>query len=103
MKLKQKDTVIILKGKDKGKKATIEKVFPSENKVLITDTNVYKKHHKPSKNNPQGGISNKAMPINASNVQLVCSECSKKTKIAYKLTDNKKIRVCKKCNKSLDK
>jgi large subunit ribosomal protein L24 len=101
MKIKKGDTVIINSGKDRGKKGAITSVFPKNNKVVVVGVNIVKKHLKPSKKNPHGGIIDKPAALDASNVTVVCPRCSLPTRVGYKLTDSKKMRICKKCKESL--
>lgn len=102
MKLKKNDQVIIIKGKDKGKKGLVDKVIPKTNQIIVNDVNKYKKHIKPNAKNPQGGIIDIVKPINKSNAMLICPNCTKQTKINIMVKDGKKIRLCKKCNQSVD-
>lgn len=102
MKIKKGDKVTVIKGKDKGKTAVVEKSMPKAGKVIVTGVNVYKKSAKPSQKHPKGGIMNISAPISAANVMVVCPKCSKATRVGYKITQNNKIRVCKKCQESLD-
>jgi large subunit ribosomal protein L24 len=69
MKIKKGDNVIIITGKDKGKKGKISKVFVSQNKVLVEGANMMKKHHRPRKSGEKGSIKDVEMPIHASNVK----------------------------------
>ena len=91
-KLKKGDEVIVLAGKDKGKKGKITKVLPSLDKVIVSDINKVKKHQKPD-NNQAGGIVEKEMPIHISNVSLFDSSLNKAAKIGYKFEKNKKTRI----------
>jgi len=102
MKIKKNDNVIVLAGKDNGKTGVVEKVFPSTGRLVVKGIALAKKHIKPSKKNPQGGIIDINLSINASNVLIVCPSCSKPTKIAYNIKDGKKTRICKKCSQSLE-
>ncbi len=102
MKIKKGDKVAVIKGKDKGKTGTVEKAMPKTGKIIITGVNVYKKSAKPSQKHPKGGIINLSVPISAANAMVVCPKCSKSTRVAYKITQNNKIRICKKCQESLD-
>lgn len=98
MKLKKGDQVIIIVGKDKGRKGKIEKVLPKQNKVLIPGINVYKKHTKPRGERQPGGIIDVVKPLPASNVALLCPKCGKQTRIGYQIGKNKsKTRICRKC------
>ncbi len=93
-KLKKGDEVIILTGKDKGKKGKIIKMLPKLNKVIVSDLNKVKKHKKPDNNQP-GGIVEKEMPLHISNVSFFDTKTNKGTKIGYKFENNKKIRINK--------
>ena len=93
MKLKKGDTVVVISGKDKGTEGEIAQVFPSDNKVIVNGVNTAKKHSKPSKGNQQGGIIDRDMPIDASNVMLVHK--GKPVRVGYELRDGKKVRVAR--------
>ena len=94
MKIKVKDRVKIITGKYKGKEATVEKVFPSKHKVVVTGVNVVKRNSKPSRQN-KGGIIELTKPIDISNVMLICPKNNKPTRVKYQIVDGKKIRVSK--------
>lgn len=103
MKIKKGDTVKILTGKDQGKTSVVDFVFPKEEKLIVKGIQNIKKHLKPSKKNPSGGIIDLNQKINISNVILVCPNCGKFSKIKYSISKDTKIRTCKKCNKSVEK
>ena len=101
IKLKKGDEVIVLAGKDKGKRGKIVKVIPDVRKVIVTDINKYKKHQKPGNNEP-GGIIEKDMPLHISNVAFFDAQVSKGIRISYSLNkDGKKIRINKKSGKEI--
>lgn len=103
LKIKKGDKVVVLAGKDKGKKGSVLKVFPSEMKILVEGINVAKKHVKPSQANPQGGILSKEMPIHYSNLSIVDPKTDLPTKVGYKLlADNKKVRFARKSGEVID-
>jgi large subunit ribosomal protein L24 len=103
MHVKKEDTVIVISGKDKGKKGRVIVAYPRENKVLVEGVNLVKKHTKPSPKNPQGGIITQEAPIHASNVMLVDPKTGEPTRIGYKVLDNgKKVRVAKKSGEVID-
>lgn len=103
LKIKKGDKVVVLTGKDKGKKGTVLKVLPSEMRVVVEGINVAKKHVKPSQLNPQGGILSKEMPIHYSNLLLVDPKTDLPTKVGYKiLGDNKKVRFARKSGEVID-
>jgi large subunit ribosomal protein L24 len=94
MKIKKGDNVIVISGKDKGKEGTVSRVMPRSNQVLVDGINVVKKHQKPSGQNQQGGVIDRDMPLNASNVMFVHK--GKPTRVGYKvLADGKKVRIAK--------
>jgi len=101
MKLKKGDEVIVIAGKDKGRKGKIEKVFPKERKVLIPGINIVKKHVRPRKEGEKGGIVEVAKPLEVSKVALVCSKCGKSTRVGYLITKDTKERICKKCRQTI--
>ncbi len=101
MKIKKNDEVVVIAGKDRGKTGKVERVIPQKNKVIVGGVNIVKKHNRPSKRNPQGGIMEMAAPIDVSNVMLKCSRCHKPTRIGYKILNQKKYRICKKCGEEI--
>ncbi|WFA22809.1 50S ribosomal protein L24 [Paenibacillus mucilaginosus] len=103
MHVKKEDTVIVITGKDKGKKGRVIAAFPRENRVLVEGVNMIKKHAKPSQQNPQGGILNQEAPIHVSNVMLVDPKSGQPTRVGYKVLENgKKVRVAKKSGEVID-
>ena len=103
MTIKTGDNVLVITGKDKGKTGKVTAVYSNSNKVLVENVNIVSKHQKPRSQQDKGGIFKRPAPINASNVLVVCPVCGKATRIAHTEIDGKKVRVCKKCNASLDK
>ena len=94
--VKTGDTVVILSGKDKGKKGKVLAVSPKEGKVIVEGCNMIKKHVKPRRMGEQGGIVDAEGAMYASKVMLVCPKCGKPTRIAQKiLADGTKARLCK--------
>lgn len=98
MKLKKGDNVILVTGKDKGKKGKIVKVLPRENKVIVESLNMIKKHQRPRKSGEKGQIINIAMPIHASNVMIVDPKTGKGSRIGKKRMGDKFIRIAQKSN-----
>jgi large subunit ribosomal protein L24 len=103
--IRRNDNVVVVTGKDRGKRGRVLKVLPEKNRVIIEGVNFIKRHTKP---NPQrqikGGVVEREAPLHASNVQLVCPECAKPTRIGRKiLGDGRKVRICRKCEGVVDK
>ncbi len=98
MKIKKGDTVKIISGKNRGKTGKITHVFPKENKIVVEGVNVRKRHTRPKKQGQKGQIIQRPMPIDVSNAVLICSRCSKPTRVGSGVAGAKKIRICKKCN-----
>ena len=99
-KLKKGDEVIVLAGKDKGKKGKIIKMLPEKNKAIVSEINKVKKNQKPDNNQP-GGIIEKEMPVHISNIAYYDSDLKKGVKIGYKLNNNKKNRINKSSGKDI--
>ncbi len=97
MRIKKGDTVQVLAGNDKGKTGEVLEVIPKDSKVVVKGVNVRKKHIKPRKQGEEGGIIPVECAIDSSKVNVVCPKCGKSTRIEYKIEDDKKVRICKKC------
>ena len=97
MNIKKDDKVIVLSGKDKGKQGKVLIADPKGMKVTVEGVNVATKHQKPQRQGQDGGIIQKEAPLYACKVMRVCPKCGKGTRVAHKITDGKKVRVCKKC------
>ncbi|MGB9848093.1 MAG: 50S ribosomal protein L24 [Minisyncoccia bacterium] len=97
LKFKKGDEVIMLTGKDRGKRGKIIKVLPDKNKVVVEGLNLIKKHLRPKRQGEKGEIINLPRPVDASNVALWCSTCGKGVRAGYRFEGDKKIRICKKC------
>ncbi|GMQ92627.1 MAG: 50S ribosomal protein L24 [Acidimicrobiia bacterium] len=101
MKLRSGDTVMVISGKDAGKESKVAKVLPKVNRIIVEGVATAKRHQRPSGDLNTGGIIDKDMPINASNVMIVCKECGP-TKIGARIDDEgTKFRVCRKCGSDL--
>jgi len=102
--IKKNDQVQVIAGRDKGKSGRVLEVYPGKHQIFVEHVNMVKRHVRP---NPakqiRGGILEKEGPIHVSNVALICSECGP-TRIQHReMSGGKKVRVCSKCEKSLDK
>ena len=102
--IKKEDKVKVIAGKDKGKIGKVLNVNRKKSRVLVEKINIVKRHSKPSATNKQGGIVEKEMPIQWSNVMVMCNKCVTPARVKMqRLEDGKKIRVCVKCGEALDK
>jgi large subunit ribosomal protein L24 len=108
MNIKKGDTVLIIAGKDKGKQGTVSRAMPQLNKVIVEGLNVVKKHVRPQGQTRQGGVIEKAMPLQVSNTMLICTECGEPTRVGHERrpvgADQKvrSVRLCKKCHKVIE-
>ena len=98
MKIKKGDNILVISGKDKGKAAKIIKSFPKDAKVLIEGVNLRSRHVKPRKQGEKGQIVRVPVPMDISNVKIICPKCGKAARLGYKVENDKKFRVCKKCH-----
>ena len=103
--IRRNDNVVVITGKDRGKRGRVLKVVPSTNRLVVEGVNFIKRHTKP---NPQrqikGGVVEREAALHASNVQLVCPECGKPTRLGRKiLGDGRKVRICRKCDGVVDR
>ena len=102
MKVRKGDDVVVLAGKDVGRRGTITRVIRGTDKVIVDGVNMVKRHTKPKGQVMQGGIIDKEMPIHASNVGLVCKACKRPRRIGYRFEgDGTKVRVCRTCGGEL--
>ena len=103
MRIKKNDTVRVITGEDRGKEGKVLKVFPDKGRIIVEKVNLIKRHTRPSKLVPQGGIIEKEAPINATNVMLVCPSTGKPTRIGSEvLADGSRARVSKKSGEMLN-
>ena len=101
MNVKKGDTVVVLSGKDKGRQGKVQGTMPKAGKVVVEGVNMVTCHTKPRRQGEEGGIVRREAPLYASKVQVVCPKCGKGTRVAHKIEDGKKIRVCKHCGAGL--
>ncbi|MBD5103813.1 MAG: 50S ribosomal protein L24 [Ruminococcaceae bacterium] len=99
--VKKGDEVMIISGKDKGKKGKVLEISPSEGKVIVEGRNMVTKHVKPRRQGELGGIVKAEGPLYACKVMPVCPKCSKATRVGHKINGDKKVRVCKHCGAEL--
>jgi large subunit ribosomal protein L24 len=103
--IRKNDNVVVTTGKDRGKRGRVVRVVPDKNRLIVEGVNIIKRHTKANpQRNIKGGLVEREAPLHASNVQLVCPECGKPTRIGRKiLGDGRKVRVCRKCEGVVDK
>ena len=101
MKIKKGDTVKVLSGNDKGKTGEVLQIIPKDDKIIVKDVNVRKKHVKARKQGDESGIISVECAIPSAKVNVVCPKCGKPTKVGYSMEKDKKVRVCKKCGTKL--
>ena len=101
MNVKKGDTVVVLSGKDKGKQGKVQRTIPSEAKVVVEGINMVTCHVKARRQGEESNIVKREAPLYASKVQVVCPKCNKPTRVAHKIADGKKSRVCKHCGAEL--
>ena len=103
LKIKKDDEVIVRTGRDKGKRGTVLRVLPKENRVVVDGVNTVKRHVKPTQNEPQGGIQEKVLPIHISNVALIDPQNDQPTRVGYRvLDDGRKVRYAKRSGEVID-
>ncbi|MDI3472099.1 MAG: large subunit ribosomal protein [Thermotogaceae bacterium] len=104
MRIKKDDVVEVITGNDKGKRGKVLRVIPKENKVIVENINMRKKHQRPTPSLREGGIIEREEPIYISKVMVVCPSCDRPTRVGIrKLEDERKARFCKKCGELIDK
>ena len=101
--VKKGDTVVVITGKDAGKKGTVLEVNPKAGRVYVDKVNIVKRHTKPTQAAPQGGIVEKEAAIDSSNVMIYCSKCARPVRIAKEMVAGKSVRKCAKCGQAFDK
>jgi large subunit ribosomal protein L24 len=103
MKIKKNDNVLVIAGKDKGKKGKVRFAYPDSQTIMVEGINMVKKHTKAQKQVRQAGIIEREAPISVSDVMLVCSKCNKPARVGYKeLEDGRKARICRVCGEVVD-
>ena len=103
--IRKNDNVLVTTGKDRGKSGRVVRLVPEKNRLVVEGVNIIKRHTRPNpQKNVKGGVVEREAPLHASNVQIVCPECGKPTRIGKRiLDDGRKVRICRKCDGVLDK
>jgi len=102
LKIKKKDRVIVLAGKDKGKVGEVTAVYPKESRVVVSGVNMIARHTKPSQTNPQGGIVRREAAIHVSNVAHVDPKENKATRVGFKTIKDRKVRVARRSGEVIE-
>jgi len=103
MKIRKNDTVVVIAGKDKGKKGKVRLALPDEDRVIVEGINMIKRHSRARRAVRQAGIIELEAPIHVSNVMLLCNKCGKPTRVGFRfLDDGKKVRICNSCQEAID-
>jgi large subunit ribosomal protein L24 len=108
MHVKTGDEVLVISGKNKGSRGKIVRALPDDNRVVVENVNIVKKHMKPRGQRQRGGIVEMEAPLHVSNVMLVCPNCGKASRTGDRITDgdgklsHRKVRFCKACDKNID-
>jgi large subunit ribosomal protein L24 len=103
MKIRKNDTVVIIAGKDSGKKGKVRRALLNEDRVIVEGLNMIKRHSRARGAARQAGIIELEAPIHVSNVMLVCGKCGKPTRVSFRfLDDGKKVRICNSCREVID-
>ena len=103
--IRKNDNVLVVTGKDRGKRGRVVRLEPEKNRLVVEGVNMIKRHTRPNpQKNVKGGVVEREAALHASNVQIVCPECGKPTRIGKRiLDDGRKVRICRKCDGVLDK
>jgi len=102
-RVKKGDTVEVVQGKEAGKRGKVLRVLAAEERVVVERVNFIKRHVRPSKKTPQGGVIEREASMHISNVKLVCPSCNQAVRVGVRMEGEEKIRYCKKCNVQVDK
>jgi len=103
MKIRKNDTVLVIAGKDRDKKGKVRKALPKNDEVIVEGVNMIKRHSRAKGQARQAGIIELEVPLDISNVMLICSKCNKPARVGFTLLeDGKKARICRSCNEVID-
>lgn len=102
MRVRKNDNVIVISGKDKGKKGKVRIAYPEKQRVLIDSVNMIKKHSKARGAARQAGIIQREAPVHVSNVMLICNKCNRPVRVGFRVVEGKKVRTCAACHEVID-
>ena len=102
-KIKKNDTVLVISGRERGKRGKVSRVTPENNRAVIEGINIVKRHSRPRGLGQPGGIIEKEAPLHLSNLMLVCTKCDRPVRVGFtRLEDGSKVRVCRKCSEVIE-
>ena len=103
MKIRKDDNVLVIAGKDKGKKGKVRFVHPRDNRALVEHVNMIKTHSKAKAQVKQAGLIEREAPVALANLMLICTRCNKPVRVGFKtLDDGRKVRICRSCKEAID-
>ena len=103
MKIRKNDTVLVIVGKDRGKKGKVRRALPKKDKIIVEGANMIKRHSRAKGQARQAGIIELEAPVDISNVMLICNKCNKPVRVGFRfLSDGRKARVCRACNEVIE-
>jgi large subunit ribosomal protein L24 len=100
--IRKNDTVLVISGKDKGKKGKVRYAFPKEKRLIVEGANMIKKHSKARAATRQAGIVEREAPLHVSKVMLICNKCNRPARVGFRFLEEKRVRVCSSCHEVID-
>jgi len=102
VKIRKNDNVIVIAGKDKGKKGKVRYAYPDEGRVMVDGVNMIKRHTRARAMARQAGVIEREAPLSVSKVMLICNKCNRPTRVGFHFAEDKKVRVCSSCHEVID-
>jgi large subunit ribosomal protein L24 len=102
VKIRKNDTVLVISGKDKGKKGKVRFAYPGESRIMVEGINMIKKHSKARGAAKQAGIIEREASVHVSKVMLICNKCGQPVRIGWRMIEGKKVRTCAACHEVID-
>jgi large subunit ribosomal protein L24 len=102
LRIRKGDEVVVIAGKDRGKRGKVQEVHPDAGKIVVAGVNIAKRHRKPNPSkNDKGGITDQPMALSLSKVMVICPHCGEATRVAHRVDEDTKERVCKRCGEAI--
>jgi len=102
VKIRKNDTVLVIRGKDRGKKGRVRYAYPKKESVVVDGANMIKRHARARGAARQAGIIELEAPLHVSKVMLLCNKCNRPSRVGFRLIEGRKVRVCKSCHEVID-